>query len=63
LRTWVVDNEAFGNTIKKLKCPTMGSPARSQLSDRDDLSVLVAAVGKGHHKDPGGEDFPGVDVR
>jgi len=28
----------------------------------DDLSVVVAAVGKGHNKDPGGQDLPGVDV-
>ena len=58
----VIDDRISGHTAKELKASAVASEPGLHLLVGDDLGVLMAAVGQGHDKDPGGKHFAGKHI-
>ena len=58
----IIDDQVSGNATEEFQCPTVAAQPGAYLLVGNELSVLMPAEGKGHDKEPGGYDLPGIDI-
>jgi len=58
-----VDDQLGRNPVKVLEGPAVAGQPGLHLLVGDDLGIHMPAEAKGHDEDPGGNDFPGKNIR